>query len=291
MKKWYSIFIIEILIIFAILDFKSTLFISFFWIIAHECIHILVAKKFGCKFYNIKLNLSGTYAELSDVDELSEKKKLILYLSGPAFNIFMVVFLFFIQEYVDSNFIKRSIDINLSLGIFNLLPAYPLDGSRIYEILLSKKFLYKESKKITGIFSFIVSSIFFILFIIMIFLHKINISLFLAAILMTYATIREKEKTMYIIMSDMIKKSRKLEKYDYIENKSISVYYKKGLVNVLTLVDKNKFNTFYVIDDDMQLLKIIHEDELLRALKEYGNITLEEYVKKNIKNLYENNKM
>ncbi|NFG24445.1 peptidase M50 [Clostridium botulinum] len=291
MKKWYSIFIIEILIIFAILDFKSTIFISFFWIIAHECVHIFVAKKFECKFYNIRLNLSGTHAELGDIDELSEKKKLILYLSGPAFNIFMVVVLLFIQQYIDSNFIKSSIDINLSLGIFNLLPAYPLDGSRVYEILLSKKFLYKEAKKITGIFSFIISIIFFILFIIMIFLHKINISLFLAAILMTYATIVEKEKTMYIIMGDMIKKSRKLEKYDYIENKSISVHYKKGLVNILTLVDKNKFNTFYVIDDDMKLLRIIHEDELLSALKKHGNITLEEYVKKSSENLYGNNKM
>ena len=291
MKKWCSIFIIEVLIIFAILDFKSTLVISFLWIIAHEIIHVIVAKKFGCRFYNIKLNLFGTYAELDDIDELSDKKRLILYLSGPVFNIFMVIFLIFMEQYMDCNFIKSSIDINLSLGVFNLLPAYPLDGSRIYEILLSKKFLYKEAKKITGIFSFIISAMFFILFVIMMFLHKINISLFLAAILMTYATVLEKEKTMYIIMGDMIKKIRKLEKYDYIENKSISVYYKKGLVNVLTLVDKNKFNTFYVIDDDMKLLKIIHEDELLSALKKYGNITLEEYVKKNIKNSYENNKM
>ncbi|NOW11867.1 CBS domain-containing protein [Clostridium saccharobutylicum] len=46
----------------------------------------------------------------------------------------------------------------------------------------------------------------------------------------------------------------------------------------MTLVDKNKFNSFYVLDDDMQLMGIIHEDELIKALKEYGNITLEEYI-------------
>ena len=79
-------------------------------------------------------------------------------------------------------------------------------------------------------------------------------------------------------MGDMIKKVRKLKKHKYIENKSISVYYKKGLVNVLTLVDKNKFNSFYIVNDDMELLGIIHEDELLKALKFYGNITLEEYM-------------
>ena len=96
---------------------------------------------------------------------------------------------------------------------------------------------------------------------------------------MVYTTFLEKEKTMYIIMDDMIKKVRKLKRYNYMENKSISVYYKKGLVNVLTLVDKNKFNSFYVLDDDMKLICIIHEDELIMALKEYGNITLDDYIK------------
>lgn len=290
MKKWYKIFIIELLILLAILDFKSTIFISFFWIILHELVHILVANKLGCKFYNFNLSILGANAELSDIDDLSEKNKLILYLSGPCFNLFMAVILCFFYEKFDLLFIKNSIDINLSLGVFNLLPAYPLDGARIYEILLSKKFLYKECKKITEICSLCISIGLFIVFFIMLFLHKVNISLFLSSILMTYTTLLEKEKTMYIIMSDLIKKVRRLEKYGYIENKSISVYYKKGLVNVLTLVDKNKFNTFYVLNDDMEVLDIIHEDELIKALKEHGNITLEEYVigKNKIKKIYKN---
>ena len=169
--------------------------------------------------------------------------------------------------------------INLCLGAFNLLPAYPLDGSRIFEILLSKKFLYKKSKKITEIISFTISGVLFLLFNIMLLLHKVNITLFLASILMGYTTFWEKEKTMYIIMGDMVKKVRKLKNHNYLENKSISIYYKKGLVNVLTLVDKNKFNSFYVLDEDMKLLGIIHEDELIMALKEYGNITLEDYMR------------
>ena len=191
----------------------------------------------------------------------------------------MAVVANFFYNYFSYDFIKDSIVINLCLGMFNLFPAYPLDGSRVCEILLSRKFLYKKSKKITGIFSFIISGVLLLIFIIMMLLHKVNISLFFAALLITYATILEEQKTMYIIMGDMIKKVRRLKKHNYIENKSISVYYKKGLVNVLTLVDKNKFNSFYALNDDMELLGIIHEDELIKALKDYGNITLEEYMK------------
>ncbi|EKQ55103.1 MULTISPECIES: M50 family metallopeptidase [unclassified Clostridium] len=279
MKKWYIVLILELSILLWLGDFKSYIIISFLWVILHEFAHIIVASKFGCKFNSVNISILGAKAELNDIDELTQKKKMVLYLAGPFFNIFMAVLAGFLYDYFSYEFIRNSIVVNLCLGIFNLLPAYPLDGSRVCEILLSKKFLYKKSKKITEVFSFIISGALLLIFIIMMLLHKVNISLFLAVILITYSTILEGQRTMYIIMGDMIKKVRKLKKHNYIENKSISVYYKKGLVNVLTLVDKNKFNSFYALNDDMELIGIIHEDELIKALKDYGNITLEEYMK------------
>lgn len=279
MKKWYVVLILELSILMWLGNFKSYIIISFLWVILHEFAHIAAASKFGCKFNNVNISILGARAELNDIDELTEKKKLILYLAGPFFNLFMSVFACFFYDYFKYEFIKNSIMINLLLGMFNLLPAYPLDGSRVSEILLSKRFLYKKAKKITEVFSFIISGILFVSFIIIMLLHNVNISLFLAVILITYATLVEKQKTMYIIMADMVKKIRKLKKHKYIENKSISVYYKNGLVNVLTLVDKNKFNTFYVLNDDIELIGIIHEDELIKALKYYGNISLEDYIK------------
>ena len=86
---------------------------------------------------------------------------------------------------------------------------------------------------------------------------------------------------MYITMGNIVKKRNKILKNKYIENKTISVYYKQGLVNVLALVDRNKCNTFYILDDDMKLIYILNEDELIDALKSYGNMTLEEYVNQN----------
>ena len=279
MKKWIIVLLVEFLALMWIADFKVSVIISFLWIILHELAHIFIAKKFGCTFNKINISIWGVKADFIDFDELLEKDKLIVYLAGPVFNIFTGILLFCLYYIFELNYLKSSITINICLGSFNLLPAYPLDGARILEILLSKKFLYKKSKKLTEYISFTISGVLFILFNIMLLLHKANISLFLASILMVYTTFLEKEKTMYIIMDDMIKKVRKLKRYNYMENKSISVYYKKGLVNVLTLVDKNKFNSFYVLDDDMKLICIIHEDELIMALKEYGNITLDDYIK------------
>lgn len=279
MKKFYKVLVLECLILFSMIDVNVTFFISFLWIILHEFSHILVANIFKCKFNKFNLGILGANVEIVDIEELSHNKQLILYMAGPIFNFCIALIFSLLYIFLKNNFVKISIMANLCLGIFNMLPAYPLDGSKICEILLSKKFLYKKSKRITETLSFIIAGALFLTFNIVLLLHKVNITLFLAAVFIMYTTFLEKQKTMYIIMSNMIKKLRSLKKHEYIENQFISVYYKKGLVNLLSLIDKNKFNTFYILNDNMEMIGIVYEDELIKALKVYGNITIEEYIK------------
>ncbi|CDG02585.1 Putative Sterol-regulatory element binding protein [Clostridium chauvoei JF4335] len=232
----------------------------------------------GCKFYNIELHVFGAKAELGDLEILTDVKRIFIYLAGPLFNFIVFIIFFIISFRYDSKWITTSLNLNLGLAIFNLLPAYPLDGARIYEILISKKILYKKSQKIIRLSSYCIAMSFIcISLLLFILIHKLNISMVIAAFIIIYVTRAEQKSTMYITMGNMVKKRKKLIKNNYIENKSLSVYYKSYLVNVLGLVDRNKFNTFYVLDDDMELLYILQENELISALKFYGNITLEEY--------------
>ena len=279
MKKKYRVIILQILILIFIISINGNFLIGVFWITLHELSHIVIASSYGCKFNNFKINVLGAKAEICEIEELSEKRKLNVYLAGPCFNFIIAMMMYILNYKYNLVIFENSVKINLSLGLFNLLPAYPLDGSRICEILLTRRYLYRKTKSIVVILSIIISIMLFLFGTsIMIFLHKVNISFFMASVLMIYTSILEKQKTMYIIMGDIFKKLKKLKKYGYIENKSISIYYKKGLVNVLTLVDKNKFNIFYVLDDNMKVVGTVCEDELIEALKEYGNISLEEYL-------------
>lgn len=278
MDRKRKMLILEFIFLLVICTLNKQLFIGFIWVILHEIVHILVAKKFKLRLHSFKIHITGAGTEIYDLDDLSENKKMILYVSGPLFNFVSAIILIMLKNQFGIKF-ESSIWINLGLVFFNMLPAYPLDGVKIYEILLSKKILYKKVKKLLVRASYIVSATIMIGFFITIYIHKVNISLLLASVLLTYTTFLENEKTIYIIMGSMIKKSRRLISDGYIENKSISVYYKKDLIKVLSLVDRNKFNSFFVLDDDMKLLEIIYEDELIEALKENGNMTLEELLK------------
>ena len=180
-----------------------------------------------------------------------------------------------------TDIINEVININLGLILFNLLPAYPLDGARILEILLSKKMLYKNAQAIIFKISYIISISFVLIFTgIAWILNIYNISLLFAAIIIAYITRREEKTSMYILMGNIFMKRNKFLKNKFLENRSISVYYKQGLVNLMAIIDKNRFNTFYILDDDLNIIFIMHEDELIEALKVYGNISLEEYYEK-----------
>lgn len=280
MNKKTKIFIAEIVLISIICSYNNIFLLAFLWVILHELSHMIVASLIGCKFNNIQLHIFGAKAELLDLEEFTDKKKLLIYIAGPAFNGIMAIILFIIGLNIKSFIINESINLNIGLVFFNLLPAYPLDGSRIYEILLSKRMLYKKAQKIMSIVSYCMAAFCFATAIVgLIFLHKFNISSVIAGIIIIYITKCESRDTMYIIMGNIVKKRKSLIKNNYIDNKTLSVYYKNGLVNVLGLVDRNKFNTFYVLDEEMKLLYILNEDELIEALKIHGNITLQEYIK------------
>ena len=135
--------------------------------------------------------------------------------------------------------------------------------------------LYKRANSIVSKTSYIIAIGLFVIFI-MAFLYKgiINISLLIASIVVGIITRTEQKSAMYILMGNIFMKRNKLLRNKYMENKSISVYYKQGLANIMSIIDKNRFN---ILDDDLNVLFIMNEDELIKALKGYGNITLEEY--------------
>lgn len=283
MDRWKKGFLAEIILFFILINLNESIILAFISIFLHEISHIVVAKRNGCKFNNFKIHIYGTSAEFINIEELSKKEKIQIYLAGPFMNLVIICIFFFISLITNNNIVSKMININLNLLFFNILPAYPLDGSRILEIILSSKILFKEVIDIISKISYMIAfGLIAISLIIFIYNDGINISLIIAAIIICLITKSEKKSAMYILMGNIFIKRNKLLRNNYIENKSISVYYKMGLVNVMAIIDKNRFNSFYVLDDDLRLLFIMYEDELIEALKLYGNITLEEYF--NIKN-------
>ena len=124
----------------------------------HEWAHAIIAEKYGYKMERIRLMPFG--AELhGDTDSFAGKDEIYVAVAGPLMNLF-VCFLIVAGWWIFPEIYGATIDIfetNLVMGIFNLLPFFPLDGGRVLLSLLSLKTNRRDGakivKNITKIFS------------------------------------------------------------------------------------------------------------------------------------------
>lgn len=274
--------IVAQLIIFFTLGFIFDLSLAFFWIIIHELTHYFVVLKLNIESEKFKLHVLGARLEIKDYEDLSSREKLIICMAGPILNcVAAIVFFYIYKFFLKSEYIYSSYEINLVLFIFNLLPTYPLDGGKILGAILEEKMIFKDVNEVLIKISYLFGIAFILLSILGIFiLGKFNITSILAGVFIIYLSYSERRKVMYIIMSDITKKKERLINKKYIDSRITSVYCEQDMVNLLKIIDKNRFNIFYVLDEEMNILYILKENEIIEILKTIGNMNLREYYTK-----------
>lgn len=123
----------------------------FLCVLLHEFGHILMARRFGIDTKKITLLPIGGVASLEKLPE-EPKHELLVALAGPAVNVAIafLVFLFIPNKeiFTETNlsnigsgeaFLASLLSVNIILVIFNLIPAFPMDGGRVLRALLAMK--------------------------------------------------------------------------------------------------------------------------------------------------------
>lgn len=274
-----SKYFIPYVIFLIIIGYKGQLVYAFFIVFVHEMVHYITARYCGFSGFDIELIAVGAVLKFRDLDDATAKEDLIISVSGPMSNIALAVIFYFLYKNFPNNNFYMLFAGNLSIGLFNLIPAFPLDGGRILRDLLNLRRTYKRSNKIVMILSSIIGILLMFLYIFMFLKGSTNFNVGIIGLFIIISSLKENERVSYIIMGDIIKKKYKFTQKGYIENRNTSVYYKKDLLCVMGLFDKNKYNIFTVLDEEMKVMDILYEEEIISALKLYGNITIEEFMK------------
>lgn len=272
-------YFIPYIIFLIIIGYKGQLIYSFFIVLIHEFIHYLFARYYKFSGFDIELMVVGAAIKLKDLDEASPKEDLIISAAGPAANLILCILFYILYKRFPHEEFYMLFEGNLAIGLFNLIPAFPLDGGRILRDILNFKFMYKKSNKIMINISILIGLLLMLCYAILFFKGSNNFNVGIIGIFIIISSLKEKERISYIIMGDIIKKKYKFINRGYIENKNISIYYKKDLLSAMALFDKNKYNVFTVLDVEMRVMDIIYEEEIINALKVHGNITIEEFMK------------
>jgi Zn-dependent protease/CBS domain-containing protein len=120
----------------------------FSMVILHELSHALVARRYGIQTKDITLLPIGGVARL---DRMPDKPfhELVVALAGPLSNVVIAAVLFVVLRAMHhatwndmvapsrAPFLAQLLFVNLSLAVFNMIPAFPMDGGRAVRALLS----------------------------------------------------------------------------------------------------------------------------------------------------------
>jgi Zn-dependent protease/CBS domain-containing protein len=134
----------------------------FFCVILHELGHALTAQRFKIKTREISILPIGGVAQLESIPE-EPKEELLVALAGPAVNIVIAALLFPFVKFSSNigeletlarigpgNFLIALMTINLWLALFNLIPAFPMDGGRVLRALLAFKVSHAKATSIAA---------------------------------------------------------------------------------------------------------------------------------------------
>lgn len=114
-------------------------------VVAHEYGHALMARRFGITTPDITLLPIGGMARLTKIPE-KPSQEIAVALAGPAVNIVIWAALSLVTAgsapdltapLAFSGFIAQLAGVNLLLALFNLIPAFPMDGGRVLRAALS----------------------------------------------------------------------------------------------------------------------------------------------------------
>jgi Zn-dependent protease len=141
--------------------------VLFVIVVMHELGHSLVAQRYGISVHDIILLPIGGVARLSHMPE-APVQELVVALAGPAVNLALVLLtgpLLLGGMALNAmttgelglpsltvpgllNFVTFLFMVNVSLFVFNMLPAFPMDGGRVLRALLAMKLPYVRATKL-----------------------------------------------------------------------------------------------------------------------------------------------
>lgn len=157
-------FLIFLALIWYLTREAGLIFLAFFiaaftCVVLHEYGHALTARRYGISTHDITLLPIGGVARLERMPS-NPKQELLVAIAGPAVNLVIAAILFGVcrifgipvayEDHVLSgraDFVKTLMWWNVIMILFNMLPAFPMDGGRVLRAILAMRMNYAKATR------------------------------------------------------------------------------------------------------------------------------------------------
>jgi Zn-dependent protease/CBS domain-containing protein len=224
----------------------------FVFVVFHELAHSVIARHYGIKVRKIILYPIGGVSEIEEIpDNPSQEWRMavagpltsllvgavlmgVSLLLSPQISITLTVFFT-----ATGNFLFDFAILNIMLGVFNLIPAFPMDGGRVFRALLAERLKYSDATR----YAVYLGKVFGIAMIVAGFLIPSYFLLILVGIFVYIGASEEAEQT---IISTTLAGVRVK---DVMQSEIGSVNPQQSLTEALEVMFKNRYHDVLVEKD------------------------------------------
>jgi stage IV sporulation protein FB len=133
----------------------------FLCVLLHEFGHIFTARAFGVRTPDVILLPIGGVARLERIPE-KPSEELLVAIAGPVVNVVIALLLVAFAgaslspdrlttvENANVSMVDRLAAVNVFLAVFNLIPAFPMDGGRVLRAVLAARFGYVRATEVAA---------------------------------------------------------------------------------------------------------------------------------------------
>ena len=137
----------------------SIILLLFVFVVFHELAHSIIARHYGIKVRKIILYPIGGVSEIEEIPK-NPSQEWRMAIAGPLTSLllgvaFLAISLLISPQLLTSvftavttgNFLFDLASLNILLGAFNLIPAFPMDGGRVLRALLAEHIKYADATR------------------------------------------------------------------------------------------------------------------------------------------------
>lgn len=268
--KIHPLFFLLFLLAYLIGEVKTTS-LFFIAIFIHDFAHFIVAKYYGVNIKEIKFLPLGCQMKMDD-DYLEDNQKIVIYFVGPLVNIIFSVFLYVLKIngwYID--LYNEILFSHICIGLINLLPFHPMDGSVIIKILLSNFVGYIRASKIVISFTILTGVGLIALTLYSIWNHLYNINFGLIGLFFLFQSYKESQ---YIdakgMKSDLMKRNKVIAKDQSVRCERICTNKDTKLKKIMINFKPKSYYLVEVLDSNYNYITTLTEEDILNGIINLG---------------------
>lgn len=246
--------------------------LAFAVVLLHELAHVYTARSLGISVAEVELLPFGGVSRMGSEVASDPSREVLVAAAGPAANLLMVGLGLALKNYGlwDEELGTFFLQCNLLIAAFNLLPALPLDGGRVYRAYLARRVgLSGATYRAAGWGQF----------------WGVGVSLIGAAglaaqisgldiivtgLFLYYAASREKKGSPYHFMHHLTRKKQELISFGVLPGEPLAALDTTRIGNIARSFVPQRFHLVLLFDRDLRYLGMVNEAQVVNALLSEG---------------------